>query len=156
MASHLEKEYNIPMIQSRTTRPKRSEDENGHTFVTDEEFDTYRQEWMIAYTKWGDHRYCCLHSDVTDPTMSYVIDESGLDYLRKNFRHLYDIFAVRLYMPKEKRAMLVGEERVMRDEGKFEMSACEFDYFIDTTSFEKNPHKIAKMLIRVYQKFDDC
>jgi len=155
MANLIEDEYGIQMIESRTTRPPRHEGERGHTFVSDEEFDTYKKEWMIAYTKFGDYRYACLHSDITDPVMTYVIDEFGLSYLRENFSHLYDIFAVRVYMNDELRKELIGEERMMRDEGKFTMGDDEFDYFLDTSNFESNPFKITKMLLRMYQKFDN-
>ena len=154
MATHLEEEYGIPQIQSRTTRPRRTPDETGHTFVTDEEFDTYEDSHMIAFTTFGGSRYCCLHKDVNAPTISYVIDEAGLKYLRENFSNIYSIFAVRLFMPEEKRKLLVGEERIMRDEGKFLMGIDDFDYFICTEDFSENERKICKMLIRCYQHFD--
>ena len=155
MVSYLEDEFGIPQIESRTTRPPRFAGERGHTFVTEEEFDTYQEEHMLAYTEWKGHHYCCLHQDVHGPMVSYVIDEYGLNYLRENFSGMYDIFAVRLFMDEEKRASLVTEERMLRDEGKFNMSDDEFDYFIDTTDFDKNERKYAKMLIRCYQKFDN-
>jgi guanylate kinase len=155
MANHLEEEYGIPMIESRTTRPPRHKGEKGHTFVTDAEFDTYEKDWMIAYTKFGDNRYCCLHSDIVAPVSTYVIDEFGLKYLRDNFSDLYDIFAVRLFMSDtNKHKTLVSEERMLRDEGKFTMGIEEFDYFIDTSLFEANERKYMKMLIRMYQHFD--
>jgi guanylate kinase len=154
MACRLENEYGIPQIQSRTTRPKRKPDEVGHTFVTEEEFDTYQESHMIAYTKFGEHRYCCLHRDLTEPVMTYVIDEDGLLYLRKNFSEMYDIFAVKLYMCDHKRASLVTEERMERDRGKFTLDDDAFDYFIDTTDFNDNDRKTCKMIIRMYQHFD--
>jgi len=154
MANHLEEEYGIKMIESRTTRPPRHEGEKGHTFVSDAEFDSYKDEWMIAYTKFGDYRYCCLHTDVTGPVMSYVIDEYGLKYLCEHFGDIYHIFSVRVFVDYEKRRSLVGEERVLRDDGKFTMGEDEFDFFIDNSSFGDYSHNIAKMLIRMYQKFD--
>lgn len=155
IANHLEDEYGIPMIESRTTRPPRHEGERGHMFVTEAEFDTYEKGWMIAYTKFGEYKYCCLHIDVVGPVTSYVIDEYGLKYLREQFSDVYDIFSVRVSMADPKREELVGEERMLRDEGKFTMGDEEFDYFLDNTSFKETPHKIAKMLVRLYQKFSD-
>jgi len=156
IADYLEKEFDIPMILSRTTRPRRTPDEGGHLFVTDNEFDMYSKESMIAFTVFGAYRYCCLFSDVTDPVMSYVIDEYGLKYLRDNFSDWFDIFSVRVYMADHIRETLVSEERMLRDEGKFTMGEENFDYFLDTSSFEENPRRIAKLVIRMYQKFNEA
>lgn len=155
IANFLEEEYQIPMILSRTTRPKRTPDEVGHMFVTDNEFDTYDPDFMIAFTEWSGYRYCSMFSDVTAPVTSYVIDERGLKYLRENFSEYFDIFAVRIEMDIGVRKKLVGAERMMRDEGKFTMGEDDFDYFLDTSSFKDNPRKIAKLVIRMFQKFDD-
>ena len=155
IANYLEEEYGIPMIESRTTRPPRHDGEKGHNFVSDAEFDTYKDEWKIAYTKFGNYRYTCLHSDVIEPLSCYVIDEFGLMYLRGNFTDTYDLYAVRVSMDDRHRKLLVSEERMLRDEGKFTMGEDEFDYFIDNSSFKETPSKIDHMLINMYQHFDN-
>lgn len=113
------------------------------------------EEWKLCSTEFGGNRYTSLYSDVTDPVMCMIVDEDGLRELRKSHDGIFDVFAVRLYMDVELRKELIGEERMMRDEGKFTMSEEDFDYFINTSSFQDNPYKIAKMLIRLYQKFDN-
>ena len=119
--------YGWQLIESRTTRPPRFDGETGHTFVTDEEFDTYKVVDMIAFTVFGESRYCCLHKDVHDRSL-YVIDEFGLQYLKENFSDTYHIISLRLHRDKQRRIEAAGEERVARDEGKFTMSDTEFDY----------------------------
>lgn len=130
IAEYIEKIYNIKMICSWTDRPKRFPNEPGHSWATREEFDKFKKEDMIAFTKFGDYRYCCLKSDVKDVN-TYVIDESGLKYLKDNFSDIYNIKSFRVIRPLEQRINDVGSERVKRDKGNFRMASQEFDYLLD-------------------------
>lgn len=132
VAEAIEKYAGIIMIQSYTDRPRRTPDENGHTFITKEQFDALNQDDMIAFTEWNGYRYCCLHSDVR-PINTYVIDERGLTYLKSNFSDKYKIIAIRFYRPLHERIEAVGKERIDRDEGKFNMAPDEFDLVIYNT-----------------------
>ena len=154
MANHLSDEYGIPKVMSRTTRPRRDGEGNDYYFVTDKQFDGYMDEWKLCSTEFGGYRYTSLYSDITEPVMCHIVDESGLKELRESHGGIFDVFAVRLYMDYELRKKLIGPERIMRDEGKFTMGAEDFDYFIDTSSFMDNNYHTAKMIIRMYQKFD--
>ena len=140
LADYLKVNYNIPLIESRTTRNPRYEGESGHTFVSEKEFDSYKQEDMLAFTTFGDSRYCCLQQDVPDGISSYVIDEFGLQYFRKHFSHKMTIFAVRVFANDELIKERTTEERRSRDEGKFTLSADHFDYFIDN-DYSENMYK---------------
>lgn len=130
-AEHIEREFGIAMIESWTDRAKRSENENGHTFVTREEFDSLKEEDMIAFTQFGDNRYCCLKKDVR-AINTYVIDEFGLDMLYANYKNVYDIIAVRVHCKPETLDKRAGFERRARDVGKFNKPIELFDYSIDT------------------------
>lgn len=146
LATYLEDKYGIPMIESRTTRKRRSPNESGHTFVSDEEFDTYLKEDMLAYTEWEQEdgflaRYCCLKKDVSSKIVSYVIDEYGLEYLKKNFHENYVIFAVRMFADEHRLSQVVSKERRRRDKGKFNLSDEHFDYFIDNDYSDSMPTK---------------
>lgn len=116
MAEYIEKSYNIPMIYSYTDRLPRFRDEMGHIFITKEEYDELKIEDMIAYTKFGDARYCCLKKDVKDVN-TYVVDENGIKYLEAMYGNEYEIFKVRLHRPEEMRN--VSTERINRDKGMF-------------------------------------
>lgn len=121
--------YGWQLIESRTTRPPRTPDETGHTFVSEEEFATYKPVDMIAYTIFGTAKYCCLKKDVHLRSL-YVIDEFGLKYLKENFSDEYNIISLRLHRNIDRRIESVGRDRVARDEGKFTMTDSEFDYVI--------------------------
>lgn len=136
MVEYLGNKYGVKMIESYTDRPKRKPDEVGHTFLSEKEFDKLNMADMIAFTAWpngngGVTRYCCLYKDVTHPIMLYVIDERGLQYLRRYWGHLFDIVAIRMFSSEFKRAKLVSPERMKRDEGLFTLGYEHFDYFID-------------------------
>lgn len=128
-AKYIERTYGIPMILSWTDRSKRTPNEKGHGFITHEEFDKLQHEDMIAYTQWGDYRYCCLKSDVQREN-TYVIDEYGLKYLKDNFSDVYKIYTLRLVRSELKRKQSVGQERADRDKGKFNTPIEDFDFVV--------------------------
>lgn len=130
IANYIESIYHIPQVISRTTRDKRHKDEIGHIFVSDDEFDTYDQDHMIAHTIFGDKRYCCLKEDISDKCV-YVIDEDGIDYLIGNFKEDFNIITVRCCRPLKKRINDVGIERASRDHGRFVKKQNYFDFIIN-------------------------
>lgn len=82
IANMLESEYNLNQVQSYTTRSPRYENETGHTFISDEEFD--KLENIAAYTEYNGYRYCTT-SDQLDDCNIYVIDIPGVKTLLKNY-----------------------------------------------------------------------
>jgi len=147
LAEYIVQEFKTNFIESYTDRPKRTENEVGHTFVTPEEFNKFDKDDMIAYTKFGDFRYCCLHEDVKPDVWNvYVIDEFGLEYLQDNFSDKYVISSFRIKRDKEKRLESgVLEERIERDENKFYLTDDKY-----TAVYENNKSiKEAKSEIEV-------
>lgn len=133
LAEYIDHNFCVPLIQSRTTRPPRYDGENGHTFVSDAEFDSYDDSKKLAYTTFGSHRYCCLTDDVKDENV-YVIDEFGVKYLKANFGDKYNIKTIRVTCNKSERIQRAGQERVDRDNGKFNMQRSLFDFVWETDS----------------------
>jgi len=148
-AEYTELEYGIKMIQSYTDREKRTPDENGHTFVTPEQFDAFKQEKMIAFTQFGAKRYCCLKKDVCDIN-TYVIDENGFIYLSDTFIDSYNIVSIRFVCDYEERLRRAGLERVQRDQGMFNLPMEFFDVCIDTSYPKEEVKRFIDMTI---QKF---
>ena len=83
ICAELEEHFGWKQISSYTTRPKRSEEETGHTFVTEEEFDKLQN--MCAYTKFANYRYCATQEQV-DESDIYVIDPAGVKYFMSHYR----------------------------------------------------------------------
>lgn len=104
----------VPPVASYTTRPKRTPNEKGHVFVSDEEFDQLMQSGkVIASTVYGDYRYAGAFPDSDSNTFSYVIDESGI----RDLMELEDIeiVKVRILASAEARKERVDEKRFERD-----------------------------------------
>lgn len=154
LASYLEANYGFGLIQSYTDRPKRHEQETGHTFLTKEEFDDLDMKKMIAFTCWKQAdgsigRYCCLKDDVVLQHSVYVIDERGLKYLKKYWSSEFTIFAVRMYAQEDARIKMVGVDRAKRDEGNFNMTSDGFDYFIENDYSEGMVEKYDRLYLRI-------
>lgn len=83
ITEHLEKKYGLKSIQSYTTRPKRYDDETGHTFVSDDEFDKLTD--MVGYTEFAGNRYCATAEQVENNDL-YIIDPKGVDFFMKSYK----------------------------------------------------------------------
>lgn len=70
------------ILQSYTTRPKRTPNETGHTFVSDDEFNNL--ENICAYGEFGGYKYCATKEQV-DNSDIYVIDAQGVEYFKKHY-----------------------------------------------------------------------
>lgn len=82
VVQNLENQYGYKTVQSFTTRPQRHDNEVGHTFITDDEFD--KLENIVAYTKYNGFRYCTTKNQL-DLVISYVVDIPGVETLLKNY-----------------------------------------------------------------------
>ena len=143
----LEERAGIKMIQSHTDRLPRYNGERGHTFWSKEEFDQFDSEDMIAYTNFGNRRYCCLKSDVLSVN-TYVIDEPGLDWLLTKFKDEYIVFGIRITRDSEKRlASGIDPDRIVRDKGKFVKLPEDYDLVIDNSGNIQEAYKILEYFV---------
>ena len=83
IANMLEEKYGYRQLQSYTTRPPRSQNETGHIFITDVEFDNLQD--IIAYTDYNNYRYCATAEQANNSDV-YVIDPAGIDYLKTHYK----------------------------------------------------------------------
>lgn len=111
-------------VQSYTTRPKRSENEQGHIFVTQEDFDALRGD-LVAYTRFGDYEYGATRQQVEECDI-YVIDPLGVMYLSECIgrENMIVVFVKASYTERRNRLIKsVGKERayerILRDTRAF-------------------------------------
>lgn len=83
VANLLEEKYGMKELPSYTTRPKRTDNEIGHIFITDEEFNQLNN--ICAYTEFDGYRYCAT-SEQVDNSDVYVIDVAGIDYFKEHYK----------------------------------------------------------------------
>ena len=90
----LENEFKMKQIPSYTTRSPRFKGEEGHTFVSEKEFKALND--IVAYNYYLGNHYGVTASQIDDDTYNlYVVDQTGLNELRKKYRgnrKIYSIF----------------------------------------------------------------
>lgn len=96
VAEYLEEFYGLKSIQSYTTRPKRSANETGHTFVTQDEFDEIRG-YVVAYNFYNGYEYAATKTQIEENDI-YVVDIPGLLELKERYDGSKEIVVVGLYV----------------------------------------------------------
>lgn len=92
IAESLGNKYGLKSIQSYTTRPKRYENETGHIFISDEEYDKLTD--IVACTDFSGFRYCATAEQINENDL-YIIDPAGVESLKvfysgnKKFKIIY-------------------------------------------------------------------
>lgn len=69
-------------VESYTTRAPRFENETGHIFISDEEFN--QLEDIIAFVEYNNHRYAATKQQVNECDL-YVIDPLGVENLMEKY-----------------------------------------------------------------------
>lgn len=125
IASMLEKQRGFKLLQSYTTRPPRVQNETGHIFVSDDEFD--RLQNIVAYTEFDGFRYCATKEQIDDADL-YIIDPDGADYFQSRYdgekgvavlfiRAPYNERKLRMYARGDNKIHVA--KRLAHDEGAF-------------------------------------
>ena len=83
IADMLERKYGLTQMQSYTTRPPRHENEIGHIFISESEFD--KLENLVAYTNYNGFRYGAT-AEQADNVSIYVIDVDGVVTLMDTYK----------------------------------------------------------------------
>lgn len=120
-------EYNLRQIPSYTTRTPRTPNEQGHTFITDEEFN--RLENIIAYAETTGARYAVTQQMFDDPNYSiFVVDNSGIQYLKENYKGDREFVVAYITAPlKERFERMVKRSVDKKDPVKFALERIEHD-----------------------------
>lgn len=93
-------------IESYTTRSPRYEGEEGHTFISDAEFDKLTD--LVAYTEYNNHRYGCTSKQIDEHEI-YVVDIPGVETLLANYKGSKKFLAVYLDVPADERQSRMAE-----------------------------------------------
>lgn len=132
---HLKFHKDANVICSFTTRPPRPTEVEGrdHHFIDIVPDKTD----MIAYAHFGGALYYAMKWQVFGPCTVYVIDEKGLENLRRDFSDVYDIYTVLIKRDKcLRRKVGVDSTRIRRDERRILVDS-DFDYVIENNYGKK-------------------
>ena len=130
------KSYGFKAPDSYTTRPKRFENETGHTFISDEEYEQLKNK--VAYTIFNGYKYC-VTKEMLDGCDLYVIDPDGVETLKKH-NVQFKVIGLMLNSDQCKQRMLtrgdseeVVNQRLIHDEPIFKNLENISDYKINAT-----------------------
>lgn len=155
ICDELTKRYGLEQVKSYTTRPRRSEDEDGHTFINDEEFKEL--EDICAYTYFDNHRYCATREQIDNSDL-YIIDPHGIDYFIKEYNGRKIPIVVYIHADKRTRRKRMANrgdkeykirQRIINDESAF-ANVDEYALYQYDNIGEGDVEKIAT---DIYRKF---
>lgn len=143
IANKLKQKYGMKELPSYTTRPKRKEDEEGHTFVSLGEFMLLKNK--VAANKYRGNFYCATEEQVNENDI-YVCDCEGIKMLRETYKGDKKIIVVRLTCPRDERIKRMEKDRrtsqtiLLRDlydEKAFQYADMLADYMLDNDNLEE-------------------
>jgi guanylate kinase len=91
IANILEHKCGMKQVSSYTTRPPRYENEIGHVFIDDEEFDSLGE--LVAYTEYNGFRYGTTAKQL-DQCSIYVVDVPGVETLLQRYKTTRPIIVI--------------------------------------------------------------
>lgn len=171
LVQKLEIELNMKQIDSYTTRPPRYEGEAGHTFVTEEEFQSLSD--IVAYNYYLDNHYGVTSQQIDDEAHDlYVVDQTGLNELKEKYtgdRKIYSVYIDCLPLNRYDRLFdryfkmyqnsLVATnramERIKQDEIEFENCNLVVDYVITNNDNIETAYDELKNYIQAITKRQD-
>ena len=147
---HLKYHLDANVICSFTTRPPRVTEVEGrdHHFI---DIVPDKTE-LIAYTHFAGHYYYATKWQVFGPCTVYVIDEKGLDNLKRDFGDVYNIYSVLIKRKKDlRRKSGVDETRIRRDERR-NLIESDFDYVIENNGKKT---ELFSQMEKIYNEIKD-
>ena len=155
ICDELTKRYGLKQVKSYTTRPRRSEDEDGHTFISVEEFN--KLEGICAYTYFDNYDYCATREQIDNSDL-YIVDPWGIEYFMKTYNGRKIPMVVYIHADKRtcrKRMAKRGDkeykirQRITHDESAF-ANVDEYAMYRYSNVEEGDVEKIAT---DIYRKF---
>ena len=102
LAREVAKQSGLKILISYTTRPKRFPHEDTHVFVTEQNYQTDKENnQIIAYTEINGNKYWCTKEQLAQSDI-YIIDPQGLETLKANNNDI-DFVTIYIYADEDKR-----------------------------------------------------
>lgn len=129
--------YNLKILSSYATRPKRPGETNEHIFISPEDVKQYQND-IVAYTKIGEYEYFSTKQQLFESDF-YIIDPNGVKYMQDKIKDMKDleihiIYIAADYVTRKHRALsnrkdkeFVFDNRCAAEESQFvdfECSQC--------------------------------
>ena len=123
--------YNLKILSSYATRPKRPGETNEHVFISPEDVARYQDD-IVAYTKIGDYEYFSTKQQLLESDF-YIIDPNGVKYMQNKIQDLPDIEMHIIYIAADYETRKYRALSNRKDEEKVFNKRCEAEeeQFID-------------------------
>ncbi len=158
VSKYMIEKYGWKDISSYTTRAPRFENEHGHIFISDEEFDQIPKESICAYTLYNGHRYCAT-SDQVDNADVYVIDPAGILFLKEHYHGIKTPVVVYLEVDRKERKerMLKRGDKKEKVNERLDLDDKEFSSALEMADVVINgnlkPYTIARRLYDISKEY---
>lgn len=159
LVEKLEKKHGMTAVRSYTTRQQRTPEENGHIFVTEEEFDKLR---LAALTTFDGYRYGATEEQI-DAADLYILDPAGIEYMRIGYHGSKGIVVIGLTASESElrdRMKKRGDSpeqirrRLLHDRKTFAPSpSLSFDFCIHSDGIEETADAVYEY-IQYREKYD--
>lgn len=135
----------LKVIQSFTTRPKRTPNEQGHIFISKEDFDCLHD--YVAYTKFNGYEYCATERQVENNDI-YIVDPKGIEYFFKHYNGFKKPVVIQI---KTNTFRLIRNMRKRQDSWKSIISRL-----LNDAKMFKNIDKLSDAIILNNFSINDC
>ena len=136
LANYLHKHYGLRLLPSYTTRPKRSNSDTDHTYVTDEEYKKLQN--IVAENNYNGYMYCATEEQCDNADV-YVVDITGMKKLKQLYKtkRVVSVYLKTSENTRIQRMKFRGDtdemimERLKYDRIEFANAECLCDIVID-------------------------
>lgn len=137
--------YNLKILSSYATRPKRPGETNEHIFIASEEVSKYQKD-IVAYTKIGEYEYFSTKQQLLESDF-YIIDPNGVNYLKECIQkipgiELHIIYIAADYITRKHRALCNRKDQENVFNKRCEAEDKEFIDFECNQGWNKRIHNI--------------
>jgi guanylate kinase len=160
MANNTAELWDLKVLVSYTTRPRRFPEENSHIFIDADTANFIKMnEIIIAHTQIGEYQYFSTLPQFLEADI-YIIDPKGIDYLENNQELIKDIRLVKIYIKtdadvRQKRTLGIRKDspEVYKQRTKDEFKQFEnflkneqFDWVINNNDTEAGIYMLCKII----------
>lgn len=155
IVKELENRYGLKTINSYTTRPRRKPNEEGHIFITPEEFYFPSNQnyfaGIVGYTEFNGHKYFAT-SDQVDDCDTYVIDVEGIKTIKKLYKGKKQIKVIYISVPEEERFKRMTDRQSAKEaEERIKHDRIAFKDVYDYVDFIVSNHELETCIEAIYQ-----